>query len=51
MNYIIAFHVTLPCRAPGAPEKSLDQELLAQIFVPLPTTNAAPEVTSVSKIN
>jgi hypothetical protein len=45
-NYIIAFNVEFPCRAPGM--ESMNDEMVANVFVPLPTSeNAAPQVTSV----
>jgi hypothetical protein len=48
-NYIIAFHVEFPCRVPDA--KLITRELLANVYVPLPTSdNAAPQVTSVVAI-
>jgi len=45
-NYILAFHLEFPCRAPGF--ETVERELLAKVFVPLPTSeNSAPQVTSV----
>jgi hypothetical protein len=45
-NYIIAFHVEFPCRVSGY--DTVEKELLANVFVPLPTSeNSAPQVTSV----